>query len=59
MFITRSSGVSYASTTYLIAQWKEKPIFFRKPGDTGCFAIVVCFLVKPIFRKIDSHPEKS
>ena len=48
----------HVSTT-LIAQWKEKPISFRKPRDISCFAIVVCLLVKPIFQEIDWHHEKS
>ena len=59
MFITRSSGMSHESKTSLIAQWKEKPISFREPGDTGCFAAVAYLLVKPIFRKIEWHHEKS
>ena len=59
MFITRSSGMSYAPTTSTIAQWKDKPISFRKPGDIGCFAAVAHLLVKPILRKIDWHHEKS
>ena len=59
MFITRSSGLSYASKTSLIPQWKERSISFGKPGDTGCFAIVAQLFDKAILRKIDWHHEKS
>ena len=58
MFIIRSSGMSYASTTSLIARSKENCISFRKPEDTDCLAVVVRLLVKPIPRKIDWHHEK-
>ena len=58
MFIIRSSGMSYASTTSLIARSKENRISFRKPEDTDCLAVVVRLLVKPIPRKIDWHHEK-
>ena len=57
--VTRSSGMSYESTTSLMAQWKEKPISFSKPGDTDCFAAVAYFLVEPIRQKIDWHHETS
>ena len=53
MFISRSSDMSYASTTSLIAQWKEKPISFRKQGGTGCFDVAACLLVKSVLWKIN------
>ena len=46
MLIPRSSGMLYASTTFLIDWWKEKPISFRKLGDTGCFAVVAGLAMK-------------
>ena len=33
---------------------KENPIFFRKPGGTGCFAVVARLLVKPILGKVET-----
>ena len=53
MFIIRSSGMSYVSTTSLISRWKEKLTSFRKPAATGFLAVVARLLVKAILLNID------